>query len=460
MLDVSAPNCCKSELAYIVDTLLCKFLGLDFKLRFHNKQIITISCAGSKNILTLNSDFFIKAQNNWLNSSSMPGFPLRQWNPGDDGLTINLEDTKIPILYGEPILHKKHTHWHLAVDIFGSSFFMLSRYEEAIISQRDSHNRFPAEASVAVKCDFIDRPIVNEYTEVLWNCLKALWPKLVRKERKQRTLISCDVDHPFDLASSSLLKTINRVGARLIRDRAPKIAIIDALNYVGRKLNSYCFDNYRNSIYWMMESNNIYGNKVAFNFIPIQTNTYWDNKNIISDSTVKRMIKDIYEAGHEVGFHPGYGTYNDADMFKESADKLISTLISLGITPDDLGGRQHYLMYDIRKTPRLWSDNGFMYDSSLGYSNRAGFRCGTCYEYGMYDLENRLPLNILQRPLIVMESTIILKDGLRHTNDALSKFNSFKYICMKYKGDFTLLWHNSSFIHDEDREFYLDLIGN
>ncbi len=61
----------------------------------------------------------------------------------------------------------------------------------------DAHERFRLEETIAYKHDFLHRPIVNEYVEVLWLLMKQLWPALSRKKRKYKYLVSCDVDHPL-----------------------------------------------------------------------------------------------------------------------------------------------------------------------------------------------------------------------------------------------------------------------
>ena len=53
---------------------------------------------------------------------------------------------------------------------------MLSRYEEAVLLDRDDHDRFPATASIAYKTGFLDRPIIDEYVEILWVAMKRVWP--------------------------------------------------------------------------------------------------------------------------------------------------------------------------------------------------------------------------------------------------------------------------------------------
>src|SRR5690606_17510004 len=84
------------------------------------------------------------------------------------------------------------------LDLFGSMFFMLSRYEEMVVKERDQHDRFSAKSSVAFKGEFLMRPIVNEYLEILWQLLSYLDNSLIRRERTFKTILTCDVDWPFN----------------------------------------------------------------------------------------------------------------------------------------------------------------------------------------------------------------------------------------------------------------------
>jgi hypothetical protein len=45
--------------------------------------------------------------------------------------------------------------------------------EEVVEQKRDGHDRFAAAYSLSSQYGFIMRPIVDEYSEVLWACLHA-----------------------------------------------------------------------------------------------------------------------------------------------------------------------------------------------------------------------------------------------------------------------------------------------
>ena len=440
--------------------MLGDFLGLDYEVEVFNEKFIEISqteSIASQHKLTLDATFFIQADRGWLTLETMPSLPLSSWCPTEDCIDANLVEPLIPVLYGRPGLHCSLGNLHLNLDIFGSCFFMLSRYEELVNSVRDSHNRFPAEASVAFKENFLNRPLVNEYVEILWSCLIRISPQLSRKKRVFKKHISCDVDHPIDYVGYSLYRTVLRICARIIRDRKPKIAILDLANYFFRKFGSHRFDEYRNNIFWIMSVNKQAGNKVAFYFIPIQTDSSKEDPNDVRSKKISELLRYIVDSGHEVGMHPGYQTYNHTLNFQKSSLAFKQALNDEDIDFKKIGGRQHYLMYDVSKTPQLWEENGFHYDSSLGFADRAGFRCGVCYEYQMYDLVNRSRMQLIQRPLILMETTLLAYENLNLDSSALnSRIRRFEKVIRSYKGDFTLLWHNSSLPNNQT---YKTLIG-
>lgn len=447
--------------------MLGEFLGITFDVETYDGDYIEITRTShsrakptNESKLTIDASFFYKAHLAWLNPESMPLLPLANWKPVEDGISANLVEASVPILYGNAGLVRKSDHIHINLDIFGSAFFMLSRYEELVTKDRDNHDRFPASASVAFKAGFLDRPIVNEYLEILWECLYYLWPTLVRKERKFRKLISCDVDHPFDLVGYSLKRTILRVGARIIRDKNPKLALRDGLNYIFKKFGSDYFDEYRKNIEWIMKVNDQAGNRVSFYFIPIQTDKNKDDPIDLRTPEMVNLFREIVNSGHTVGFHPGYSTYNHSRNFKKSSEAFKEALVSISIPFNNMGGRQHYLRYNILKTPQLWQQNNFTYDSSLGYEDKPGFRCGVCYQYKMFDFENRLKMDLLQKPLIIMECTVLGPSfsAFIYSNKTYKIFDYFKSVCKQFEGDYVILWHNSYFRNEKLKSFYEKIV--
>lgn len=120
----------------------------------------------------------------------------------------------------------------------------------------------------------------------------------------------------------------------------------------------------------------------------------------------------------------------------------------------------HYLRWEQPTTLQAWSDAGLSYDSTLGYADRPGFRCGTCFEYPAFNpvTQQILPLRI--RPLVMMECSVIDNGylGLGAGQEALDKALALKNACKGVNGCFTLLWHNSQLVAEGYRRFYKKLV--
>ncbi len=104
-------------------------------------------------------------------------------------------------------------------------------------------------------------------------------------------------------------------------------------------------------------------------------------------------------------------------------------------------GRQHALRFSFPETWRIWENNGMLTDSTMGYSAREGFRCGTGSTFPVFDFLAKKMLTLKQMPLIVMDTTL-------NVNSKLSIGESKKIIKyyiqtgQKYNMPITLLFHN------------------
>jgi peptidoglycan/xylan/chitin deacetylase (PgdA/CDA1 family) len=169
------------------------------------------------------------------------------------------------------------------------------------------------------------------------------------------------------------------------------------------------------------------------------------------------MMRRIASRGHEIGIHPGYETYRNVKKIISGKRKLQNVLSEEGIAQKIVGGRQHYLRWTTT-TPALWDAAGLEYDSTLGYGEHTGFKCGTCREYRMYDLHRRRELQLMQRPLICMECSVIFDMGYGVSDLAFDKMEMMKNAAKRFNGNFTLLWHNSNFESETAKKIYQELI--
>jgi hypothetical protein len=83
------------------------------------------------------------------------------------------------------------------------------------------------------------------------------------------------------------------------------------------------------------------------------------------------MIRRIVENGCEVAIHGTRGAFRDCGEFKR---QLASFENRLGFRL--LGVRHHYLMFRHGQSFEIASESGMLYDATLGFSDRVGYRNG------------------------------------------------------------------------------------
>ncbi|MDR5569615.1 polysaccharide deacetylase family protein [Paenibacillus larvae] len=153
--------------------------------------------------------------------------------------------------------------------------------------------------------------------------------------------------------------------------------------------------------------------------------------------------------------HPSYHTYLHPYQIKREYERLRQVCEEEKICQQIWGGRQHYLRWSAPATWQVWEDAGLQYDSTVGYADRPGFRCGICREYPVFNLQTRRKLKLKERPLLVMEQSLLNKSYLGMEEEkAFSHILRIASVCKRHNGQFTLLWHNSQLQRKEDRDLY------
>ncbi len=444
MLTVKTPSSYEPERRYVLRTVLDEFLGLDCQIELSDGEEVT-SIAGGGKELALTEGLFSTAERFWLKPESLPSQPLRWLDLRSLGIEATAAGDRLPLIYGrhrgEPgFLSVSGNRMELGLDIFGSIFFMLSRYEEAVKPERDAHGRFPCAASLAGQEGFLDRPVVNEYVEVLWSLMARLWPSLERRARAFKVVPSHDVDCPAYYTFYPAGRILLGMAGDLVKRRSPGL--------LGRKLKTWTglvsgrsrdpFDTFD----WIMDQSEKLGLVSSFNFMAGGETRFDRPGYSLRHPFVRDLIARIASRGHEIGFHPSYATVSDGARWRAELDTLRRHVPAGAVR----GGRQHYLRFRAPETWRLWSAAGMEYDSTLVFADHAGFRCGVCHEFPVFDVLRREPLGLKERPTIVMESTVTSDRymGLGTGTRAREYIEALKHRCRIFGGDFSVLWHNSA----------------
>jgi peptidoglycan/xylan/chitin deacetylase (PgdA/CDA1 family) len=397
--------------------------------------------------LRLPDIFLATPQREWLTERSLPSRPMSMMTPARFGLDPVLTSPDIPIIFGDG-----HYRDHpvrpaeLGIDIFGSAFFMLSRYEELVIPESDSHDRFPSSASIARACGFLGRPIIDEYVEILWSAMARLWPNLRRKPARFQVKPSHDVDEPSRDAFRDLKEVLKESAGDVLKRRNFGRACQGPWHWLHGQWALHPKDPY-NTFDRLMDLSEEIGTKSTFYFMTGCTNPAYDRGYSITHSAVRRLMRRIHDRGHEIGLHPSYETYCRPDLVQQEADRLRKALRIAGVRQETLGARMHYLRWRCPATWRAMVSAGIDHDATLGFADSVGFRCGTCHDYTAFDVHAERAIDLRVRPLIAMDGSILDTKymGLGISSGAQAVLGEMRRCCERVRGSFSLLWHNNEF---------------
>lgn len=462
-LTVQIPRHRLPEHRWIVKTLLTACLGIPARVTEHGGPGIVISDGMSGRALELPS-VLLSTDDPWSLSSAVPATVPEWITPADLGLTVPRPTVPVPLPFVDPQAGGPHAEGdviRLPWDLFGSAFFMLSRLEEVVSDDADSHGRYPAASSLAVKKGFERIPVVNAWAEILWAYISHLWPSLERLHRRYQVLPSHDVDWPLvsdRLPAGPLLKSA--VGDLVVRRSAGTAA--------RRVLSGILPERQRprinpgNTFDFLMQVSEQYGVQSAFYFIPENTAGSVDGTYTLDMPFIRDLFRKIHSQGHEIGIHPGYGTWRSADRIASGIAELKRLATECGIDQEAWGGRQHYLRWRAPETWQHWNAAGLAYDSTVGYAETVGFRAGACFDYTVFDVLERRELSLLERPLVVMEAALFgstSPHNLAYPDQAgLAVVEDMADTVRAYGGNLTLLWHNSSLITRKQQRLYRAVI--
>lgn len=437
-----------------IGTVLAERLGTPFQLRLRG-GIVHLTMAGREGSISFaqQADTFSRADSS---------LPICQWDGAEEGWTMPLR-RPLPApgaaALPSPLVRQEGDGHFIAYDIPGLAYWMLSRQEEVGRTDLDHHGRFPATSSHAHQHGYLERPVVDEWVNVLAQVIKRQWPGLVLRKPQSAIVVSHDVDTPSRYAFGNAGQLLRAMAGDVLKRRNPSAALraIPMRASSSRELHR---SDPLNWFDWIMDESEKRGLVSAFYFICGRTDASRDALYDPEHPAIRALLRRIHSRGHEIGLHPSYNSYRSPQVIADEANRLRRVCGEEGISQSGWGGRMHFLRWETPTTMRAWADAGMRYDSSLSYADLPGFRCGTCFEYPAFDAVAGEVLDLRLRPLIAMECTVMAERylGLGSGPEALARFVGLKQACAAVGGSFTTLWHNTVFESPDVRKLYQALL--
>ena len=342
---------------------------------------------------------------------------------------------KIPILFGnnnsKELFTVKDTNLVFNHDILKSAFYLLSGYQEAVISERDNYGRFPFNKSIQNELNFVTKPVVNYYFKFIIDAINS-FSQIKEKQlfNNYGLILTHDIDNIDYYTFPNFLYKIKE----LVGLSKTTLSKSDIFKY----LTSYLTGS-KNNPYWnfdkLINTEKEYNFKSCFYFLKKNEKNV-DSTYEFSDKKIKKAFDIIKSENCEIGLHGTVSSFkNKEELKKQKAELEKNAEINVK------GGRQHRLMFETPDTMLNHEYAELKYDSSLCFAEHEGFRNSFCLPFKLYDFKNDKTINVWEFPLIVMDTTLFYYQKYNKT-EALNSINNLITEINKFSGIFTLLWHN------------------
>lgn len=424
MIQITCPNNNIPERTYAIEVLFVDILGCkheDFVIQFSD-------LAENYELITENSKVII--EDHFFNQYLEPLSYMKRENIPTELRCFHGLGLEVPIIYGEDKFVKEEKMTIIGLDIFASTFFMLTRWEESLLGREEKGDCDETQL-FCVKHGIHQRPIVNEYAVFL---RKMLPVDISLPKRQFEVVLSHDVDGFHTPTWTQIAKDLLRQTIH----GAPKNKVFN-LTWKEKVKYKQAFPTAYSQFKLYTDLAEKYKIPEWFYFKvcgkgETEATYLFDDKRTID---VVEKLKRKNNPNFVLGFHPSQNMFQNEQQWNKEVSRITELLHENPII-----GRNHHLLYNFM-TLRLWEK---IADNPLNISNcvfhrRQGFRSGVCVPYHLFDLYERRVMNLMEHPCQIMDMGIRY-DSKDHTDEQL--WNELKMIIDKTKsfsGELVLTWH-------------------
>jgi len=348
---------------------------------------------------------------------------------------------------GVPIFFKVGKKSAMSFDVFGASFFLLSRYEEYLPHIRDEHNRFSSEDSLAFKNGFIKKPLVDIWVDQLYAVLDAKFDFKEKRKKEFRFESTIDVSKVYDYNSKGLTRSVGGLLVDLFTFKFSRVYDRFMSNFGLRKDP---FDSFS----LLVRLQKKYSIKMSYFFLLANYSRY--DRNISYNKTkLHSLIKAVGDRSN-LGLHPSYYSNSSPEKFKLEKDRLES-IANFRIN----SSRQHYIKLQLPETYRHLIDIEIFDDYTMGYADNIGYRASTSEVFYFYDLDFEIQTPLRIHPFVVSDYAMGKNLGYSPEKALEETLELLRY-AKENKLQFISLFHNDTLGRSEEwkgwRNVYIEMV--
>lgn len=320
--------------------------------------------------------------------------------------------------------------FHFNFDVFAASFLLLSRYEEEVISIRDSFGRFESKNSLLSKRNWLERPMVDEWRLALVRELKNRFPFFDYTPTSHKVHLTVDVDSAFSYLHKGWYRTAGGFAKDLVKFQFGNLFRRSLVLLRLRK------DDYTTYEY-IEELQKTFGFELTYFFLLANFGTY--DKNVPYSSKALQTLIQLLSKKYRLGIHPGVASHSNLSILKEEVRRL-QFITEKKVTH----ARMHYLKMNGAETYFNLLQCEIANDYTMGFADVIGFKSGTALPHYWYDFKQEKESTLLLHPFVAMDATLNRYMHLS-AEEAVQKLKELKNTCERLQVPFCLLWHNESF---------------
>ncbi len=119
----------------------------------------------------------------------------------------------------------------------------------------------------------------------------------------------------------------------------------------------------------------------------------------VTEAPFPSRLRRLVEGGWAIGLHPSFSTWKNTQAIRNEKEKVEAAL-GMPIT----AARQHWLRFSWQRTWKAQEDAGILFDSTLAFNDRSGFRNGAAVRFHPWDFDANGPMKLQATPTILMDS--------------------------------------------------------